>query len=57
VQAGLPVTRETVHGRIETRTLKSGHVTGLDLPHARQAITITRWRQDAGTGKIPRETV
>jgi predicted transposase YbfD/YdcC len=52
-------TRETDHGRTETRTIKAAHVTGLDegLPHARQAIKITRWRQDNRTRKISRETV
>ena len=50
-------TRETGHGRAETRTLKTAHVSGLDFPHARQAIKITRWRQDTATGKISRETV
>jgi predicted transposase YbfD/YdcC len=49
--------RETGHGRTETRTLKTAHVPGLDLPHARQAIKITRWRQDTRTGKVSRETV
>ena len=39
------VTRDTGHGRIETRTLKAAHVSRLDFPHARQAIKITRWRQ------------
>jgi predicted transposase YbfD/YdcC len=51
------VTRETGHGRIETRTLKAAHVSGLDFPHARQAIKITRRRQDTGTGRTTRETV
>jgi predicted transposase YbfD/YdcC len=50
-------TRDTGHGRTETRTLKTAHVSGLDFPHARQAIKITRWRQDTATGKISRETV
>jgi len=50
-------TRETGHGRAETRTLKTAHVRGLDFPFARQAIKITRWRQDTTTGKISRETV
>jgi predicted transposase YbfD/YdcC len=50
-------TREKGHGRAETRTLKAAHVSGLDFPHARQAIKITRWRQDTATGKISRETV
>ena len=50
-------TRETGHGRTETRTLKTAHVSGLDFPHARQAIKITRWRKDTATGKTSRETV
>jgi len=50
-------TRDTGHGRIETRTLKSAHVSRLDFPHARQAIKITRRRQDTSTGKTSRETV
>ena len=51
------VTRDAGHGRLETRTLKTAHVEGLDFPGARQAIKITRWRQDTATGKISRETV
>ena len=51
------VTRETGHGRIETRTLKAAHVSRLDFPHARQAIKITRRRQDTATGRTSRETV
>jgi predicted transposase YbfD/YdcC len=50
-------TRDTGHGRLETRALKTAHVKGLDFPGARQAIKITRWRQDTATGKISRETV
>ena len=50
-------TREKGHGRAETRTLKAAHVAGLDFPHARQAIKITRWRQDTGTGKTSRQAV
>ena len=50
-------TRGTGHGRAETRTLKTAHVAGLDLPAARQAVKISRWRQDTTTGKISRETV
>jgi predicted transposase YbfD/YdcC len=50
-------TRETGHGRIGTRTLKAAHVSRLDFPHARQAIKITRRRQDTSTGKTSRETV
>ena len=50
-------TRDAGHGRIETRTLKTAHVSGMDFPGARQAIKITRWRQDRATRKISRETV
>lgn len=49
--------RETGHGRHETRTVRSAHVHDLDFPHARQALKITRWRQDTPTGKISREVV
>ena len=48
--------RETGHGRIETRTLKTAHVSRLDFPHARQAIKITRRREDTATGKASRQT-
>ena len=51
------VTRETGHGRTETRTLKAAHVSRLDFPWACQAIKITRWRKDTATGKTSRETV
>jgi predicted transposase YbfD/YdcC len=51
------ITRDAGHGRSETRTLKTAHVSGLDFPGARQAIKITRWRQDTATGKISRQTV
>ena len=44
-------TRDTGHGRTETRTLKAAHVSRLDFPHVRQAIKITRWRKDTATGK------
>jgi predicted transposase YbfD/YdcC len=50
------VTRNTGHGRMETRTLKAAHVSRLDFPHACQAIKITRWRKDTATDKISRET-
>ena len=50
-------TRDAGHGRIETRTPKSAHVSRLDFPRARQAIKITRWRQNTATGKVSRETV
>ncbi len=49
--------RGTAHGRTETRTLKSAHVSRLDFPHARQAIKITRRRQDTASGKTSRETI
>jgi predicted transposase YbfD/YdcC len=51
------LTRERGHGRAETRTLKAAHVSGLDFPHARQAIKITRWRHDTATGKTSRQAV
>jgi predicted transposase YbfD/YdcC len=51
------VARGTGHGRAETRTLKTAHVSRLDFPHARQAIKITRWRQDTATGRTSRQTV
>jgi len=46
--------REAGHGRIETRTVKTAHVSRLDFPCARQAIKITRWRKETAT--ISRET-
>ena len=49
--------RERGHGRAETRTVKTAHVSHLDFPRARQAVKITRWRQDTGTGKASRQTV
>jgi predicted transposase YbfD/YdcC len=51
------VTRGTGHGRAETRALKAAHVSGLDFPHARQAIKITRWRQDTAAGRVSRQAV
>ena len=50
------VTRDTGHGRTETRTLKAAHVSRLDFPHASQAIKITRWRKDTVTRAVSRET-
>jgi predicted transposase YbfD/YdcC len=47
------LTRGRGHGRAETRTLKAAHVSGLDFPHARQAIKITRWRQDTRPAGSP----
>jgi len=51
--------REMGHGRVETRSLKAVHVDQLrvDFPHVKQAVKVTRWRQDTRTGKISRETV
>jgi predicted transposase YbfD/YdcC len=51
------LTRDAGHGRLETRSLKTAHVSSLGFPFARQAIKITRWRQDTSTRKISRETV
>jgi predicted transposase YbfD/YdcC len=52
-------TRESGHGRIDTRALKAVHVDalGIDFPHIRQAVKLTRWRQDTKTGRVSRETV
>lgn len=51
--------RETGHGRTETRALKAVHIDrlGVDFPHVQQAVKVTRWRQDTTTGKVSRETV
>jgi predicted transposase YbfD/YdcC len=49
--------RDSGHGRTETRTLKTAHVDRLGFPAARQAIKITRRREDTATGKTTRETV
>jgi predicted transposase YbfD/YdcC len=51
------LTRDAGHGRAETRTLKTAHVSSPGFPGARQAIKITRWRQDTATRNISRETV
>jgi hypothetical protein len=45
------------HGRLETRTLKAAHASHLDFPHARQAIKITRRRENVSTGKTTRQTL
>jgi predicted transposase YbfD/YdcC len=29
----------------------------VDFPHVKQAVKLTRWRQDTKTGKVSRETV
>ena len=47
------VTRDAGHGRLETRTLKTAHIKGLEFPGARRAIKITRWRRDTVTGRPP----
>jgi predicted transposase YbfD/YdcC len=49
--------RERGHGRAETRTVKTAHVSRLEFPGARQAIKITRWRQETTTGRTSRQTV
>ena len=49
--------RERGHGRAETRTVKAAHVSRLEFPGARQAIKITRWRQDTTTGRTSRQSV
>jgi predicted transposase YbfD/YdcC len=49
--------RERRHGRAETRTVKTAHVSHLEFPGTRQAIKITRWRQEAAAGKASRQTV
>jgi hypothetical protein len=46
-------TRDTGHGRTETRTLKAAHVSRLDFPYARQGIKITRWRQETAPARSP----
>jgi predicted transposase YbfD/YdcC len=56
VPAGITA-RETGHGRTETRGLKAAHVSRLDFPGARQAIKITRRRQDTASGQTSRKTV
>jgi predicted transposase YbfD/YdcC len=49
--------RDSGHGRAETRTLKAAHVSRLEFSCARQAVKITRWRQEIATGTTSRETV
>ena len=39
------ITRDTGHGRLETRSVKAAHVSRLDFPHACQAVKIARWRK------------
>ncbi len=55
VPAGVSA-RETEHGRAETRILKTAHVSHPDFPHARQAIKITRGRQDTVISRASRQT-
>jgi predicted transposase YbfD/YdcC len=52
-------TRQTGHGRRETRTVKAITVTtpgGIGFPHAVQAVRITRTRTTSVSGKTTRET-
>jgi predicted transposase YbfD/YdcC len=52
-------TRDTGHGRRETRTVKALTLHtpgGIAFPHAAQAVRITRTRTTATTGKTSRET-
>jgi predicted transposase YbfD/YdcC len=52
-------TRETGHGRRETRTVKAVTVTtpgGIGFPRAVQAVRITRTRTTSASGKTTRET-
>jgi predicted transposase YbfD/YdcC len=49
--------RERGHGRAETRTVKTAHVSHLGFPGALQVIKITRWRQVIATGRATRQTV
>ncbi|MCK9904861.1 hypothetical protein CC117_32725 [Parafrankia colletiae] len=50
------VTRESGHGRAETRTIKAATVRHVDFPHTLQAIRIHRWRREKGK-RPSRETV
>jgi predicted transposase YbfD/YdcC len=56
VPAGISA-RDTGHGRAETRTVKTAHVSHLEFPWARQAIKLTRWRQDTAAGRTSRQAV
>lgn len=47
-------TREVGRGRDETRSLKAVTFDGLDFPHARRALKITRWRRYRVTGRTSR---
>ncbi|PBC72149.1 IS4 family transposase [Streptomyces sp. TLI_235] len=50
-------TRETGHGRGETRRIKVATVNNLLFPHARQAIQLKRRRVNRRTGKITIKTI
>jgi hypothetical protein len=53
-------TRETHHGRDETRTIKILAVGGavrIDFPGVSQIARVRRWRRDRITGKVSHETV
>lgn len=57
--ADIPVadtTRDSGHGRDETRVLKVATVGHLDFPYAAQALRITRWRREKNR-RPSRETV
>ncbi|MFD9360178.1 ISAs1 family transposase [Streptomyces sp. NPDC060031] len=49
--------REVSHGRKETRVTRALTVTGLDFPHAVQAVRVLRHRTDLKTGTVSRQTV
>jgi predicted transposase YbfD/YdcC len=55
--SGTPQRPRQGHGRAGTRTVKTAHVSHLDFPGARQAIKITRRRQDTSAGRTSRQTV
>jgi predicted transposase YbfD/YdcC len=51
------LTRDTGHGRVESRSLKLAAVSGIGFPHARLAIRLTRRRRSRTSGKFHTETV
>ena len=50
------VTRDTGHGRIETRTLKAAHVSGLDFRMPARPSRSAAGGKDTAAGKVSRET-
>jgi len=52
-----PRPRQGARPRRDPDPVKTAHVSHLDFPWARQAIKITRWRQDTATGRASRQTV